>query len=225
MNHEIGTTFQKWASLNPGDNVLVLKETEPSPVPYLHRVGPDRWRWHRKPDATQAELADCDYFTSTFKSCLSVAASSVQVVKVKERAPEVPEFKVGDRVRGVGVNTGRIRRGTLIHDGQGAIGVEPTVQLDGTTGAAGQVRVLASTLELVEAPVQDLVNTPAHYADRVPGIECIQVTSHFNFNRGNAIKYVWRAGEKGDAAKEIEDLNKARKYLDFEIQRLGGEVK
>jgi hypothetical protein len=76
-----------------------------------------------------------------------------------------------------------------------------------------------------EAPVEDVVNTPSHYAERVPGVECISVTQHFNFNRGNTIKYVWRAGTKGDAAQEIEDLNKARKYLEFEILRLGGEVK
>lgn len=33
---------------------------------------------------------------------------------------------------------------------------------------------------------------------------------------GNAIKYLWRAGEKGDA---LEDLKKARWYVDREIQK------
>lgn len=65
----------------------------------------------------------------------------------------------------------------------------------------------------------DAVEHPSHYADRVPGIECIEVAQHFNFNRGNAIKYLWRAGAKGD---EIEDLRKARQYIGFEIARLGG---
>jgi len=41
-----------------------------------------------------------------------------------------------------------------------------------------------------------------------------------NFCKGNAIKYIWRAGEKDD---EIQDLKKARWYIDREIQRLGGE--
>lgn len=63
----------------------------------------------------------------------------------------------------------------------------------------------------------DNVKHPSHYADTVPGIECIQVTQHFNFNRGNAIKYIWRAGHKND---EIEDLKKAIQYLEFEINRL-----
>lgn len=64
---------------------------------------------------------------------------------------------------------------------------------------------------------RDSVDHPSHYKDIVPSIECIEVTQHFNFNRGNVIKYVWRAGAKGS---EIEDLRKAKKYLEFEIKRL-----
>jgi Protein of unknwon function (DUF3310) len=62
----------------------------------------------------------------------------------------------------------------------------------------------------------DSVDHPKHY-NTVPNIECIDVVRHFNFNRGNAIKYVWRAGNKGD---EIEDLKKAIWYLQDEINRL-----
>jgi len=40
-----------------------------------------------------------------------------------------------------------------------------------------------------------------------------------NFNPGNAIKYIWRAGNKGNA---LEDLKKARWYLDDEIKRREG---
>ena len=63
----------------------------------------------------------------------------------------------------------------------------------------------------------DPVEHPSHYTKHPSGVECITVTEHFNFNRGNAIQYVWRAGEKGI---EIEDLKKARWYIDREIQRL-----
>lgn len=70
--------------------------------------------------------------------------------------------------------------------------------------------------------MSDNVNHPKHYAETVPGIECIEVTQHFNFNRGNAIKYIWRAGHKND---EIEDLKKAIQYLNFEIQRIEHEKK
>ena len=68
--------------------------------------------------------------------------------------------------------------------------------------------------------MSDPVKNPGHYADGpVPGIECIQVSQWFNFNCGNVIKYVWRHGYKG---KPLEDLKKARQYLDFEIARLEG---
>ena len=63
----------------------------------------------------------------------------------------------------------------------------------------------------------DLVNHPPHYTQHPSGVECIQVTEHFNFCRGNAIKYIWRAGEKGS---EIEDLKKAAWYINREIERL-----
>ena len=64
--------------------------------------------------------------------------------------------------------------------------------------------------------MSDAVNHPAHYTAHPSGIECIQITEHFGFNLGNAIKYIWRADEKHDA---IEDLRKARWYVDREIER------
>lgn len=63
----------------------------------------------------------------------------------------------------------------------------------------------------------DNVNHPKHYNAHPSGIECIQVVEHMNFNLGNAVKYIWRAGEKG---KTLEDLQKAKWYLEREIQRL-----
>lgn len=61
------------------------------------------------------------------------------------------------------------------------------------------------------------VDHPKHYNSHASGIECIQVVRHMNFNKGNAIKYIWRAGDKGN---EIEDLQKAIWYLNDEINRL-----
>ncbi|NKU46707.1 DUF3310 domain-containing protein [Rhodococcus hoagii] len=66
----------------------------------------------------------------------------------------------------------------------------------------------------------DPVNHPGHYTSHPSGVECIQVTEHMSFCLGNAIKYIWRADLKGNA---IEDLQKARWYVDREIARLGGE--
>ena len=65
----------------------------------------------------------------------------------------------------------------------------------------------------------DNVNHPAHYTDgKIEVIDYIQ-DKGFNFCRGNAIKYISRAGKK-DKTKEIEDLQKAVWYLNKEIERL-----
>ena len=61
---------------------------------------------------------------------------------------------------------------------------------------------------------------PSHYQDHPSGIQCIQITEHMNFCLGNAIKYIWRAGLKNNA---IEDLEKARWYIDREIARIEHE--
>ncbi|WP_432912047.1 DUF3310 domain-containing protein [Streptomyces syringium] len=63
----------------------------------------------------------------------------------------------------------------------------------------------------------EAVNHPAHYTSHPSGIECIAVTKHMNFPLGNAVKYIWRADLKGSA---IEDLEKAKRYLEIEIERL-----
>ena len=62
----------------------------------------------------------------------------------------------------------------------------------------------------------DPVNHPPHYTAHPSGVECIQVTEHMGFNLGNAVKYIWRCDSKKDA---IEDLKKARWYIDREITR------
>ena len=62
----------------------------------------------------------------------------------------------------------------------------------------------------------DPVNHPPHYLTHKSGVECIQITEHLNFCLGNALKYIWRADEKGDA---INDLSKAIWYLEREIVR------
>ena len=61
------------------------------------------------------------------------------------------------------------------------------------------------------------VNHPAHYNSSPSGIECIDVVEHLTFNVGSAIKYLWRAGHKGDI---IEDLQKAAWYVNREILRI-----
>lgn len=71
----------------------------------------------------------------------------------------------------------------------------------------------------------DNVNSPKHYTSHPSGIQCIEITRHYGFSIGNAIKYLWRAGlkhEEGmeDKQKEIEDLRKAIWYINDRIEQL-----
>lgn len=67
----------------------------------------------------------------------------------------------------------------------------------------------------------DSVEHPKHYTSHPSGVECIQITEHYNFCIGNAIKYLWRAGLKFDGANEIEDCKKAIWYINRHIQNVG----
>lgn len=70
--------------------------------------------------------------------------------------------------------------------------------------------------------MNDVVNHPSHYTDgKIEVIDFIE-DKGLNFHRGNAVKYIARAGKK-DPAKEVEDLRKAVWYLNREITRLTGE--
>lgn len=71
---------------------------------------------------------------------------------------------------------------------------------------------------------EDIINKPKHYNSHPSGIECIQVTEHYNFNIGSIFKYIWRAGLK-DGNSNIQDLKKAEWYLKREINRLEKENK
>ena|SRR5208337_542939 len=83
-----------------------------------------------------------------------------------------------------------------------ALNVNPSVLLDCKTEASN-----------------DDVNHPSHYTSHPSGIECIEITEHHNFNVGNAIKYLWRAGLKDDTPV-LKDLQKAVWYVQREMKRL-----
>lgn len=72
---------------------------------------------------------------------------------------------------------------------------------------------------------EDKVNHPKHYTSHPSGVECIEITRHYCFSIGNAIKYLWRAGlktEQGmqDKEKEIQDLEKAIWYIKDRINQI-----
>lgn len=66
-------------------------------------------------------------------------------------------------------------------------------------------------------PIPDMVNEPPHY--KGGKFECIDVIEDFGlgFHLGNAVKYILRAGKKGD---RVEDIRKAIWYLEREINNV-----
>lgn len=76
----------------------------------------------------------------------------------------------------------------------------------------------------------DMVNHPSHYTwlKELCGVEVIDITRHLDFDLGNAIKYILRAGHKSEQGynnieKEIEDLQKALFYINDKISMLKNE--
>ena len=72
---------------------------------------------------------------------------------------------------------------------------------------------------------EDKIN-PNHYKGN-GGLQAIDAIEIFelNFSRGNAVKYILRAGKKSEQGydaltKEIEDLEKAAWYIDREVNRI-----
>ncbi len=65
------------------------------------------------------------------------------------------------------------------------------------------------------------VDHPEHYGGADNPYETIKVIHAWGlgFNLGNCVKYISRAGKK-DKRKHLEDLKKARFYLDYEISTL-----
>lgn len=66
--------------------------------------------------------------------------------------------------------------------------------------------------------MDDVIKHPKHYCDgRLYEPKDVIRNWQLNFNLGNTVKYIARAGRKDDI---VQDLKKARQYLDFEIEYL-----
>ncbi len=84
-----------------------------------------------------------------------------------------------------------------------------------------------NALEGLTESKPEAVNHPSHYTwlkDKC-GIEVIDITRHLDFDLGNAVKYILRAGHKQeegmtDAEKRVQDLQKAAWYINDEINNL-----
>lgn len=86
--------------------------------------------------------------------------------------------------------------------------------------ASGDLSGTVKYQPLPVAAARDSVNHPAHYT-RFP-VEVIEITEQLDFNRGNAVKYLCRAGFK-EGVDEMEDLSKAAWYINRAIEKLQKE--
>lgn len=75
------------------------------------------------------------------------------------------------------------------------------------------------TLSLLnqQPTTQTSQNTPPHYQGTIQPIDLINAQD-LNFNLGNVVKYVCRAGKK-QGENILSDLEKAKDYINFEIER------
>ena len=81
----------------------------------------------------------------------------------------------------------------------------------------------------VSKPSSDAVNHPIHYGGKDNPYEAIKVIEAWalGFNLGNTVKYICRVSSLfNPGQRDIQDLKKARWYLDREIQwREGNQIK
>lgn len=96
---------------------------------------------------------------------------------------------------------------------------------------AGEVGHIKAEVKAWEQDVKDdlgkakakaeAVVHPSHYNLHPSGVEAIEIIQHFTFNVGTAVKHLWRAGLKGGTVELlVQDLQKAKQYIDFEIARI-----
>ena len=123
-----------------------------------------------------------------------------------------------------------------VEDGKGAEGKEPESEEPKSDEPEEKKTGKASGADAIVLDKADknFVSTGTFKEDRIKresnigkrsyyafpnGVEAEDICRYLSFNLGNVVKYACRAGRK-DAKKKIEDLMKARDYLDNEIKRL-----
>jgi hypothetical protein len=81
---------------------------------------------------------------------------------------------------------------------------------------------MTTTNDGANDPINNPIS-PNHYRSTIDGVDLIDVIDHLSFPRGNAIKYIYRAGKK-DPSKEKEDLQKALFLIQREIIKLNASA-
>lgn len=79
---------------------------------------------------------------------------------------------------------------------------------------------LAKLMEPSTKVIQKIITSPGYYTEgRVYEPRKVIYDWGLNFNLGNVVKYVSRAGRK-EGQDALIDLHKARQYLEFEIEEI-----
>ena len=76
-------------------------------------------------------------------------------------------------------------------------------------------------IALVQKLDDNTTSTPTHYQGTIQPIDLINA-QNLNFNLGNVVKYVCRAGKK-QGENVLSDLEKAKNYINYEIERIKNE--
>lgn len=128
-----------------------------------------------------------------------------QVAKAVKFSTVHPHAKIKEIAEKFGVTTKQIYMARYNH---------------GVTNKPSMVKALKKLPVVVSTspkPIADMVNHPPHY--KAGGIETIDFieAKKLNYNLGNVVKYVSRADHK---SRRVEDLKKAKWYLEREIEKL-----
>ena len=93
-------------------------------------------------------------------------------------------------------------------------------QLEGSVASViANANAMRRACGFPESVAVDMVNHPSHYTSHPKGIECIDVIEECdNFNLAQVMRYVWRVAF-GGKADDMEDLRKAKFYLERAIDR------
>ena len=91
-------------------------------------------------------------------------------------------------------------------------------EIDGTDFNDGYDYGILRAITLVEKLDDNTNKTPQHYQGTIQPIDLINAQD-LNFNLGNVVKYVCRAGKK-QGENVLSDLEKAKNYINYEIERI-----